>query len=642
MARKGEQIQVSELDFETIKENLITYFKSSGDGEFTDWDFESSNLNNLMDVLAYNTHYNAVTAHMAVNESFIDSAQLRANIVSAAKLLGYTPRSFSSSLAILDGKFRCDINAPETYVLPKGTTCSAQLENISFPFTVVDDIITLRKIEENGSFFYITSLENPIVLHEGKLFRRQFPVDASRDDQRYEIIDNDIDLNTLIVRVYPSSNRTKGTAEVYNRYDNIGNVDGNTNIYFIYENSFGLYEISFGNGVFGKQLKAKQVLEIEYLVTSGVEANGLNREFKLATIPDESNPILSTVSLQLRNSGKVFGGSNKESNNELKINAINNFSTQNRAVTADDYKNLILSKFGYIQSASVWGGEDNVPPVYGKVFIALDTYSENNVNYIEPLSALNKAEILDYLKTKKILALQPEIVDAKYINLVLDILFKYDTNITSLAANEMQKEVRDNVLTPFNNEVLNKFDTVFRHSQFVGEVDNYSRAILNTHVRVYVQQTIFIPDDASRTQFDIDFGVQLDVDDDELLVQVDSDFAWKENEERIFIEDEANPLNNRVRDLYLYKLVGPAKQRLRQVGSANIDTGLMTLNSIFADNPVNLRITVHPRSNDIVGKTNYLLRINESDTQITVSPDEIAKGGSSRAVEYSAFPKERY
>ena len=639
MSQAGEQLKVSELDFETIKQNIIDYFKS-GESELTDWDFESSNINNLIDVLAYNTHYNAVTAHMAVNESFIDSAQLRSSIVSSAKLLGYVPRSYSSPIAILDGKFQADENDQDEYVIPKGSVFSSTLNGDSFNFVVLDDIIRLKKIAEAGSYYYETTEDSPIIAREGSLTSRTFAVDASDDGARYEIIDEDIDLSTLIVRVYPTANKSEGSAVVFNRYSNIGSVNEDSTIYFIFENSFGRYEIYFGNGIFGKNLTAGQIVEIEYLTTQGDAANGLNSAFSLNQINDPNNPIGKEVSLTIKDNARVFGGSVKEANNELKINATNSFTTQNRAVTADDYRSLILSKFGYIQSASVWGGEDNVPPEYGKIFVALDTFSDSGE--YEKLTDLNKKEILDYLSSKKILSLQPQIVDAKYINIVLDVLFKYDTNITSLVTNEMQAEVEKNVLIPYNNNILNKFDTIFRHSQFVGAVDNSSRAILNTHVRVYVQQTIEVPDDNSQNVFNIEFGVPLTVDDGTVLVQTSTDIPWTENGERVYLADEPKLNSSRERNIYLYKISnGNTINKIRDVGEINLETGVLKLRSIFSDVPIKLKILVHPESNDVVGTRNFLLRIDETATRILANPDEISRGGATQSIDYQAFPRER-
>ena len=496
------------------------------------------------------------------------------------------------------------------------------------------------KTTEGGNYYYETTEESPIIVREGSLVQRTFSADASDDGARYEIIDENVDLSTLTVRVYPTSNKSEGSATVFNRYSNIGEVNETSTLYFVSENSFGRYEIYFGNGIFGKKLTSGQVIELEYLTTRGSLANGLNSSFTITSINDPDNPIISDTSLTIRDGGRVFGGSNKESNNELKINAINSFATQNRAVTADDYRSLIVSKFGYIQSASVWGGEDNIPPEFGTIFIALDQFTEGSE--YQKLSDSNKAEILDYLQGKKILALQPKIVDAKYINIVLDVLFKYDTNVTSLVTNEMQAAIENNVLLPYNNDFLNKFDTIFRHSQFVGAVDNYSRAVLNTHVRVFIQQSVDVPDDSSQTVFTLEFGVPLTVDDGKVLVQVASDKPWTENGERVYLADTMDPNSSRERLLYLYKIgERNEQQKIRNVGSVNLETGVMKLRSIFADNPVKLKILVHPLSNDVVGNRNYLLRIDESATRVLASPDEIARGGATRSIDYNAFPRER-
>jgi len=206
----------------------------------------------------------------------------------------------------------------------------------------------------------------------------------------------------------------------------------------------------------------------------------------------------------------------------------------------------------------------------------------------------------------------------------------------------MQAEVENKVLIPYNNNVLNKFDTIFRHSQFVGAVDNSSRAVLNTLVRVFVQQTINIPDDNSQNVFNIEFGVPLTVDDGSVLVQTTTDIPWTENGERVYLGDEIKPNSTRERNIFLYK-IGDENTitRIRNVGEINLETGILKLRSIFADAPVRLKILVHPESNDVVGTRNFLLRIDESSTRILANPDEIARGGVTQSIDYQAFPRER-
>lgn len=631
MAISGEQIKVTDLDFQTIKGNLIEYFKNS-DNDFSDWDFEGSNLNTIVDLLAYNTHYNAMLAHMTVNESFIDSAQLRSSVVSAAKLLGYVPRSFSASQAVLEGKFLANQVSPDTTILERGTTFSTTIDNKDFQYVVLDNTIELVK---DGDY-YVTTPDNLIIANEGRIVKTTFIANGSDDSQRYQIDDENIDISTLKVRVFPTVSKTSGSSILYQRYGRGLNVNQDSSIYFINENSFERYELTFGNGIYGRKLNSGNVIELEYLVTSGSEPNGANTPFKMNTI---NSDIASVDYVRLSSGNRVSGGSEKETINRLKQNATNSFITQNRAVTSDDYKNLISSNFQYAQSISVWGGEDNNPPIYGKTFICVKPYSSYQSAY---LTTSDKLAVLDFVKGKKVLSIIPEIVDPEYINIVLDVLFKYDSNLLSRSVGELQNEIRNEIITSYNENILNTFDTVFRHSQFSRSVDEYDRAILNSLVRVFVKQSFLIPGAGFIGDKLVNFGVPLTTDDDQAIIEISSDVAWTENETKVFLSTESTDLPN-IRNVYTYTLKdGTIRTRLRDVGEMNLEEGTMTLNNtIYADTDTVINVTVIPKSNDIVGKRNVLLSIDNNTSIVRGSVDEIVSGGSSRAVEYNAFDRDR-
>ena len=631
MAISGEQIKVTDLDFQTIKGNLIEFFKNS-DNDFSDWDFEGSNLNTIVDLLAYNTHYNAMLAHMTVNESFIDSAQLRSSVVSAAKLLGYVPRSFSASQAVLEGKFLANQASPDTTILERGTAFSTTVDNKDYQYVVLDNTIELVK---DGDY-YVTTPDNLIVANEGRIVKTTFVANGSDDSQRYQIDDENIDISTLKVRVFPTVSKTQGSSILYQRYGRGLNVNQDSSIYFINENSFERYELTFGNGVYGRKLNSGNVIELEYLVTTGSEPNGSNTPFKMNTI---NSDIASVEYVKLSSGNRVSGGSEKETINRLKQNATNSFITQNRAVTSDDYKNLIGSNFQYAQSISVWGGEDNNPPIYGKTFICVKPYSSYQSAYLTPA---DKSSVLDFVKGKKVLSIIPEIVDPEYINIVLDVLFKYDSNLLSRSVGELQNEIRNEIITSYNENILNTFDTVFRHSQFSRSVDEYDRAILNSLVRVFVKQSFVIPGAGFIGDKLVNFGVPLTTDDDKAIIEISSDVAWTENETKVFLSTESTDLPN-IRNVYTYTLKdGTTRTRLRDVGEMNLEEGTMTLNNtVYADADTTINVTVIPKSNDIVGKRNVLLSIDNNTSIVRGSVDEIVSGGSSRAVEYNAFDRDR-
>ena len=657
MAFEGEQLDVSELDFQQIKRNLISYIQNS-DQDFSDWNFDGSNLNALMDVLAYNTHYNAMLAYMAVNESFIDSAQLRSSIVSMAKMLGYTPRSYSAAKAVLDGRFLATDTAPDTYTLERGIRFTTSGSLGAFQFVVLDETIPLNKDPANTNY-YITDPDNPIIAYQGRIVTTEYPANGADDAQRYVIPEFNIDISTLKVRVYPTSSKTANPIiyQTISDFTTSGgkgfriseeiNFDEKSAIFFIFENSFGQYEIQFGNGIYGRKVNAGNLIELEYLITEGSAPNGINSRFVLqSNIP----PVRSVETLRLRENSRVSGGGGKESNNQLKVNAQNNFVIQNRAVTADDYKNLILSNFQFVDSVSVWGGEDNDPPIYGQSFITIKP-KETELNG-EYLTEGTKSSILNFLKKKKVLSIIPEIVDPIYINIVLDVLFKYNPNNLSGSSSELVNSIRESVIKVFNDENLNSFDTIFRHSQFQRLVDNYNRSIINSLVRVFVKQsfTLRMIDIGNslannfRNTF-LEFGVPLEIDDDIALIEVTTgNTRWTEGGKLISIADEKTSDPN-LRNLYSYIIEeNGSKTRLREVGYLNLEQGALELfgNTLISDeSEITISFIAIPKSNDIVGARNLLLNIDVESCNITPEADAIAAGGSSRSVDYKPFSRDR-
>jgi hypothetical protein len=625
----GEQLNVTELDFESIKNNLISYFKRE-DGAFTDWDFEGSNLNNIVDLLAYNTHYNAMLAHMAVNESFIDSAQLRPSIVSSAKLLGYTPRSFVSAKADLYGSLRIsstNTNPADTYIIERGTRFLASSGDDSFTFVVLGGGASAQR---DGAF-YVISETSPLSVYQGRIVRTTYEANGADPNQRYEILDENIDVSTLRVSVFPTASASPGTETMYQLSTDL-DIGADSPVYFLSENLYGRYELSFGDGIFGKKLRAGEKISVEYLVTDGPAANGIGSGFRLTSVLDGIEPggVLSIKG------GRTSSGARKESNDSLKTNAINNFSTQNRAVTADDYKNLILKRFGGtggISSVSVWGGEDNDPPEYGKAFVSLRPSSGETV----PDSL--RTEILDYLSNKKILSITPEIVTSKTVNIVLDVLVKYDPNISSKTASEIRSALRDQI-EAYNTDILSSsFDVIFRHSNFMKRIDASDRAIMNSLVRVYLAQSISIPGSGSAIDgnFSLEFGAPLKSDDGKVIISCGS---WIDNGVPVTLKDFETSDHN-VRDVYLYSYIDGVETRDRKIGTIDLEKAKMDLSGVFADTPTPIKILVNPRSYDIVGKRNAILSIDTVSSTALAYPDEIAAGGASRSVNYFTFEKDR-
>ena len=621
-----QSVAVTELDFDAIKASLIDYFKTQ-DGPFKDWDYTGSGLNLLVDVLAHNTHYNAILAHMAVNESFIDSAQLRQNVVSAAKLIGYTPRSAVAAKA----KIACSV-PPRTdsineYVIPSGSLFYSNItdrtKNRGYKFTNLNDIVCRKN--SNGLL-----VANNVEIHQGEIVTKRIQINSAQSNNEYIIDDKNIDLRTLKVAVF--QNGRSEINEVYTKFSDINTVTSSSPIYFIYENYSGNYVISFGNGKFGKKPDNLNVLELTYLITDGDGANGSNI-FSYSSFYDSTK----ITKVDLFTIDRALGGADRESTSSIKYNAPLQYISQNRAVTADDYKTLIHGNFPDVKSISVWGGEENEPPQYGKVFISIR--KNKNINYESDfLTYEQKQEVLAYLSDKKVLSILPEIVDPEYVNIVLDVLFKYNRNLTTYTKVQLENIVK-NTISDFNTQYLDSFDGVFRHSFLTKTIDGSNPSILNSHVRIYISKSATLLVN-SPEKITLKYGVPLTVDNDVTII---NSSGWEYNGVTYYIGDTKNDTSNDIRSLFIYYYdsnnIPIVKEK--NVGKITLSTGILELNPVFVDENVTLTLDLIPLSNDLAPKRNQLIQIDTSRLNVYGEVDTIAVGGSTGAVEYTTFSRDR-
>jgi len=449
----ADRLRVTELDFDTIKNNLKAFLNQQS--EFTDYDFEGSGLNILLDILAYNTHYNAYYLNMVANESFLDTAILRDSVISHAKTLGYTPHSTRASVATINFTANSATSTSGTLTLPAGFGfLSNQIDSKPYNFVVLED----TTVTKANSTYYFENLE----IYEGQLTTYRFTHNsASNPKQVFTLPDANIDTTTIKVQVSPSSGNTQ--LAVYNLVSDILDVNATSEVYYLQENKSGKYQIYFGNNSVGKSLPDGAIVNVTYLRTNGTAANKANNYVATSGISDSLAE--SITSFVINPVSSAAGGAVRESVDDIKFGAAAQFTTQNRLVTFKDYESYLKKNYPSIDSLSVWGGEDEVPPSYGKVYIAL----KPKTNYY--ISETEKQRIIDeIIKPKAIVAVSAEIRDAKFLYLLVKNTVKYDKLKTASSTTAIVNAIRTAIVN-YSNTNLNKFNSTFILSKLQDSID---------------------------------------------------------------------------------------------------------------------------------------------------------------------------
>ena len=468
--------RIAELNFDDIKTNLKNFLTNYRDKEgnlvFTDYDFEASSLSILLDILAYNTHYNAYYANMVANEMFLDSAVKRESAVSIAKHLGYIPRSFRSARAVVSFEVKDPIDSPATLTLPKFSSFSSVIDGTNFTFVNLDAVVIVPK---EG----IYSFEN-VELVEGEPLSYAYRVDVSGPSEKYSIPNKNIDTSTIRITVQKSFTDT--TSESYSFADSILDLTSESKIFFLEENPNGFYEVFFGDGVVGKKLEPGNIVTIEYLVSNGSLCNvspNLRQTFSLGTIIGGGTVNNTIVSTQ-----NSTGGDEPDTLDEIKFKATKFASAAGRAVTAADYKSLIESNFPLVESISVWGGEDNDPPRYGKVMISIKPFDGFVVNDVIKNKIRNSV-----LADRKVLSIIPEFVDPSYLFLTLNSRIRFNPKNSRYTAEEIKILVENQIRNYFNFE-LQKFEKEFTYSKVSRLIDAIDTSIVGNTFSFKVQKRI--------------------------------------------------------------------------------------------------------------------------------------------------------
>lgn len=620
-------INVTELDFFQIKENLKDHLKGlQAGGKFTDYDFEGSGMAVLIDLLAYNTHYNALNANMAVNEVFLDSADRRQNIVSHAKLLGYIPRSKTSAFATINITVNNPAGSPSKLTLDRGTEFTTTINDKQYIFTVLET----QTISPIGGVYTFSNVK----INQGILKSTFYVVDSFDDYQYYEIQDLNCDRETITVKVKENISAT--LSDVYTLAKDFTKVNATSKAYYIQEAVSERFEIYFGDGITSRKLDAGNVVEIEWLSTAAEEGNGATIFTLNGNIEGNTNVTISTIS-------KSDSGSDRESNDSIKFNAPLTYIAQNRVVTPDDYRAAILENYSNIESIAVWGGEQNDPPQYGKAYISIKPKDGETLDDVE------KQKIKDQiLKPRNIVSISPEIIDPEYTYLKLEVFYKYNPALTSRTAGELKQLVTDTIAN-YNSADLQQFDGVFRHSKLTRLIDACDPSILNSTVRVFMVKRL-VPILNTPRLYTIQFSSPLYSTRSNDKVITSTSFTY--NGVTSYIQDRAQTLGSAephsdkggTHTLELYKILNNTKiTTVSDIGYIIANQGLVVLEK-FTPSAINgdyITITAIPNSNDIAPKRNQLIKINMDDVVVTGEVDTIATGGTPAGVNYTTTPRHK-
>lgn len=507
-------IQSTDLDFDTIKRSLKDYFKQQS--EFSDYNFEASGLSNILDVLAYNTHINGLTANLAVNESFLNSAQLRSSVVSHAENLGYYPRSKTASTAVVNITAATSDTTTGTATLPANTAFTTSVDDVSYTFLTTENNTATN--DGSGNFAFKTSTGSAdITVKEGTIKTKTFIVGDVEDEQIYVIPDDSVDTNTISVKVFDTT--SSSTFSSYTDIKSAVRVDTTSRIFIVRETPNGFYELTFGEGnVLGKAPTAGNKIEVTYFQVQGSIANNASSFTPAGTVTIGSTSYTPTVTT-VSNSA---GGDEKESITSIKLNAPAAFSSQQRMVTAEDYKAIINKNYSAVlDDVIAWGGNDNVPPEFGKVYVSL--------RFKDSVTAAVQTNTKNAIKTNlsdnlAIMSIDTEFSDPIDTFVEVTTAFNFDPDLTGDTAETTAVTIQ-NTISNFFTDNLNKFGKVFRRSALTATIDDLSVAILNTSMTLKVQQR-FTPTVGTATDYTINFPVKLANPDDTEHVITSSNFTF--------------------------------------------------------------------------------------------------------------------
>jgi len=631
-------LNFTSLDFDQIKDILRNYLQANSN--FTDYDFEGSNLAAILDVLAYNTYITSYNANMISNEVFIDSATLRENVVALARNIGYIPRSRKASTSKIKFTVEPGITPPpSTITLKKGpvTSTGNQYGGDSFVFGITKDIS--KPVIDGVAYFY------DVEVSEGTLVEQMMEFKSSNANQRFILSNAGIDLESLQVYVRPSS--TSSLLSTYTRQDSLFDaasstaITGKSLIYYIQEIEDEQYEIIFGDGIFGKALEDGNIVEVAYILSNGSEGNGVsNMSFSGRLTYNRNaleNVVTSGISLITANNPSS-GGEEIESIDSVKKYAPQIYATQNRALTANDYEILIPAKiYPETESISVFGGEELVPPQYGKVFISIKPRTGDFVpNAI-------KENIKRDLKKYAVAGIVPEILDLKYLYLEVDSNVYYNSSLAPIPM-FVSSKIMNNINIYAQSAEMNKYGARFKYSKFLKIIDQGHEAITSNITTIQIRRDLRLAIDQF-AEYAVDFGNRFHIASMDGYNLRSSAFRVLDLEPEVYLYDVPNA-DKKTGSINLFSLDSPGSTtptiQRQNIGLVDYTKGRITLNPINItsgkekDNQQILEISTIPESNDVIGLQDLYLQLDSSNVEMIV--DEIASGADPSGSTYTVTP----
>ena len=623
MAVKSSNINATDLDFDTISENIKTYLK--GQERFKDYNFEGSNLNVLIDMMAYASHISGVNTNIAASELFLDSAQIRKNVVSRAKDLGFVPASEKASGAQLEVKMSnirmADGTIPTSndMTMPRGHNFQTVYDGVTYNFVNTTSVVPTR---DGLNFSYPT-----VDIVQGQYITDTFVFDSQVKNSKFVLSNSRVDRSKLEVSV-----NSNGISSKYSLSTEVSTITSSSRVFYAQENEEGFLEIYFGDDVLGKGLVDGDLISATYITVDDVHADGAKLFSMIDAINGFSTPTITTLS-------NSSGGAEKESIDSIKFKATKFYTSQNRLVTLNDYKAKVSEYYPNADAVAVWGGEDNDPPEYGKVFISL---KPQNSDY---LSVAEKSEVQTKLNQLNMLTVRPVIVDAEIVKILLTTVFKYNTNDTTLSKGELETIVRNSIVN-FDNTNLNNFDSIFRHSNLVKDIDASNTAILSniTNVRLEKRRQI---DVAKSEGLVIEFGNGFFHPHDghnKASGGILTSTGFKVDGDTVntyFFDDDGSGIVRR------YSLQSGVRV-FADLAAGTIDytSGKISIDAIKFTSTVNsdtsIDFTVIPSSDDVVAIRGSLIDISVNDIKVTGEVDTISSGESSAGVGYNSTSTSSY